>query len=750
MLLQILYYIPIVIALVVVALFAFYRKRSPGALMFGILTLVIAFWILTQFLTQIELFHLSLFYSQTAGLLANFIALYFLFFILSFIRKGRQTSSLKSRSTTLAAFVLPVVFSLLSYSGLLIKRIDVTDTGFAVGEAGWLYNLQILSMSMYILIGVVLIIRDTAKSRENRRRNTILLWAFLQAAIVTILVNTALSSVAASQALIPITIFIMVVMLGYVIFKHKLFDVRLIIARAVAYLLILVTIAGGYSLLVFVLLAGLLQVEHISSVQRTTYSVLALLFGFSLPPLKKFFDKLTNRLFYRDAYDPQELLDRLNKVLVGNIDLDSILKQTADIVATTVKAEYVAFIIRETTGTSRRASFSKLVQLDSEEILSITGKKKHKTELFVADEIEGEQDKIKTILTANNVAIAAKLAGAAEAEHDQGYMLMGAKQSGNPYNKQDVQVLDIIANELVIAIQNALRFEEIETFNITLQQKVTDATRQLRQTNEKLKALDETKDEFISMASHQLRTPLTAVKGYVSMVVEGDAGKLTKQQKELLDQAFASSQRMVYLIADLLNVSRLKSGKFVIENKPTQLADVVESEMEQLTTVAQGKEQTLTYTKPEKFPVLNLDETKIRQVIMNFADNALHYTPNGGHIQIKLEDTGDSVEYTVVDDGLGVPKNEQHHLFTKFYRAGNAKKARPDGTGLGLFMAKKVIIAQGGSIIFKSEENKGSTFGFSFPKAHLQTTKAPAAEDAADKPAPKALKEPAAEAKDKK
>jgi signal transduction histidine kinase len=145
--------------------------------------------------------------------------------------------------------------------------------------------------------------------------------------------------------------------------------------------------------------------------------------------------------------------------------------------------------------------------------------------------------------------------------------------------------------------------------------------------------------------------------------------------------------------------------------------------MEQLTEVAKSKNQTLTFTKPENFPELMLDETKIRQVIMNFADNALHYTPAGGHIQLNLEDKGDSIEYTVVDDGLGVPKAEQHHLFTKFFRAGNAKKARPDGTGLGLFMAKKVIIAQGGAIIFKSEEGKGSTFGFTFPKAKLLAPK---------------------------
>ncbi|MCA9330135.1 HAMP domain-containing histidine kinase, partial [Candidatus Saccharibacteria bacterium] len=207
---------------------------------------------------------------------------------------------------------------------------------------------------------------------------------------------------------------------------------------------------------------------------------------------------------------------------------------------------------------------------------------------------------------------------------------------------------------------------------------------------------------------------------YVSMVVEGDVGKLNKQQQELLGQAFASSQRMVYLIADLLNVSRLRSGKFVIENKKTQLDEVVASEIDQLTEVAKGKKQILTYDKPDSFPSLMLDETKIRQVIMNFADNALHYTQTGGHIHISLKDTGDSVEYTVTDDGMGVPRHEQHHLFSKFYRADNAKKARPDGTGLGLFMAKKVIIAQGGAVIFKSEEGKGSTFGFTFPKSRLQ------------------------------
>src|SRR5581483_10121649 len=217
-----------------------------------------------------------------------------------------------------------------------------------------------------------------------------------------------------------------------------------------------------------------------------------------------------------------------------------------------------------------------------------------------------------------------------------------------------------------------------------------------------------------------------------SMVLEGDVGPVTKDEKKMIQQAFDSAERMVFLIADLLNVSRLQSGKFVIENKPTDLAKMVESEVNLLKDTAEHHQLKLVLKKPEKFPVLNLDETKIRQVIMNFLDNAIYYTPAGGSITVELGLTDDSVSYTVTDTGLGVPKSEQHHLLSKFYRAGNARKMRPDGTGLGLFMAKKVIIAQGGSIIFKSEEGKGSTFGFSFPRSKVElkgeTATKPAAE----------------------
>jgi signal transduction histidine kinase len=290
-----------------------------------------------------------------------------------------------------------------------------------------------------------------------------------------------------------------------------------------------------------------------------------------------------------------------------------------------------------------------------------------------------------------------------------GLLLLALPQDKEEVSSFQINLADRLGSTVSIAIENSLLYEEIQ-----------EATARLQVQNRKLKELDATKDEFISMASHQLRTPLTTIKGYLSMILDGDVGKIKVEEKDLVQHAFDSAERMVYLIADLLNVSRLQTGKFVIDNKPTDLAKVLEGEIIQLKEQAATRKIMLAYDKPKEFPILNLDETKIRQVIMNFLDNGLYYTPAEGEVTAKLEATPETVSFTVTDTGVGVPANLQHHLFTKFYRADNARKMRPDGTGLGLYMAKKVIVAQGGAIIFKSTEGKGSTFGFSFPRKAME------------------------------
>lgn len=509
---------------------------------------------------------------------------------------------------------------------------------------------------------------------------------------------------------------------AYAIIKHHLFDIRRVAARGLGYVLSIAFMSTVYTGAVFGISALLLGDNQSRAHSELIYTVLALVLALSFQPIKRFFDRLSDHFFYKDAYNPEQFLNDLNQVLVARVDLQSLLQETTAVIVNNLKIEYCTFVIRQTAYFPIRTIGTPGQKFSEELIANIRTRIPFvRQKVVITDYLEEDQQQLKNILNQKGIAAIARLVPTLDYEIEGiGEIMLGPKKNGDPYTTQDVQVLEIIANELVIAVQNSLRFEEIDEFNSTLQDKVDTATKQLKRTNEKLKQMDETKDEFISMASHQLRTPLTSVKGYVSMVLEGDAGELNDMQRKLLEQSFASSQRMVYLIADLLNLSRLRTGKFVIEAKPTNLADVIESEVEQLKASAAGRNLKLDYKKPDDFPQLMLDDTKIRQVIMNFADNAIYYTPAGGTIDIKLKQTKDSVEFTVNDNGIGIPAGEQHHLFNKFYRAKNAQKARPDGTGLGLFMAKKVIIAQGGAIIFKSVEGKGSTFGFSFSKHKLK------------------------------
>ena len=255
-----------------------------------------------------------------------------------------------------------------------------------------------------------------------------------------------------------------------------------------------------------------------------------------------------------------------------------------------------------------------------------------------------------------------------------------------------------------------------------LQQQIDAATAQLRKANEELRHLDEAKDEFVSMASHQLRTPLTSVKGYISMVLEGDAGAINDDQRRLLAEAFTSSERMVRLIGDFLNVSRLQNGNFTIDRStPVDLAEVIMQEIENVREIAESRGIGIAYHRPSHYPVLYIDEDKIRQVTMNFLDNAIFYSGDSKAVTVRLYVNEGSAVFEVIDHGIGVPVGAQKKLFTKFFRAENAQKQRPDGTGVGLYLAKRVIAGHGGKVVFDSTEGQGSTFGFRLPIKKLST-----------------------------
>ncbi len=698
-------------------LFVFSRNPKHAVnRLYGGLAIVLGVYITANYFslqTDERLFYIRLVIS------ASTLAVALLYYLaVRLIDATRSLSSVEIVGALSTPFVVALNFTPLVFSGLEPSRNPAPTPGPLI----FVFALHLL---VYLLASLFLLIKQIKNTVDRER----LQYAWILVGIAPMLffapftgfVLPVLYQNVSLVVLNPIYSIFFVLVVGYLIVWHRLFDVKLVVARTVGYLLSVLAVATVFSFTAFLLINTFSdETLRLPRSQQVLFTLIAVVLAFVFQPVKNFFDKLSNRVFYRDAYDPQEFLDQLNKVLVTRVDIDPLLDDTVAVIKAHLKSDFCAFNIRKTQYMENRlAGDSKDIDVEDLEKIGTLASHIHDP-IVVASDLESDKDELKSLLNRYDIEVIARLVTTVEYDVEGvGYLMFGPKKSGSPYGRQDIKMLEIIANELVIAIQNALRFEEIEEFNVTLQQKVDDATKKLRQTNEKLKQMDETKDEFISMASHQLRTPLTSVKGYLSMVLEGDAGEVKPMQEKLLSQAFTSSQRMVYLIADLLNVSRLRTGKFVIESIKANLAEIVDGEVQQLKETASSRKLDLVYDKPDDFPVLMLDETKLRQVVMNFIDNAIYYTPSGGTITVKLEDKKDTVEYTVTDTGMGVPKADQQHLFTKFYRAGNARKARPDGTGLGLFMSKKVVIAQGGAIIFKSEEGEGSTFGFTLPKEKL-------------------------------
>ncbi len=231
------------------------------------------------------------------------------------------------------------------------------------------------------------------------------------------------------------------------------------------------------------------------------------------------------------------------------------------------------------------------------------------------------------------------------------------------------------------------------------------------------KLSERTKTEFVSLITHQLRTPLSATKWIFKMILEGDVGPVTREQTKWLQKGYLSNERMIRLINDLLEITRIEGGEYLYNPTTTDISAIVESAIDSLVDEARRKGIKLGLIKPqEALPKIKIDAEKIQLAISNILDNALRYTPKGGQVTVSLKPAINGVECEVKDTGIGILSKEQDRIFERFFRGSNALLMETEGTGLGLYISKKIIEAHGGRIQFTSQENKGSAFKFFLPK----------------------------------
>jgi signal transduction histidine kinase len=262
-------------------------------------------------------------------------------------------------------------------------------------------------------------------------------------------------------------------------------------------------------------------------------------------------------------------------------------------------------------------------------------------------------------------------------------------------------IIDRLAGVIGIAIDNALLYRAIQN------------------ANEKLKQVDKLKDEFVSLASHELRTPMTVIKSYVWLLLEGKTGKLTEQQMKYLKISYDSTNRLIGMVNDMLNISRIESGRFTIDPKPMSIATLIQEVSSEMGSRAAELGIKLVVQEPENAtPNINADSDRIKQVLINLIGNSLKFTPKDGSITVSYYLKDSMVFVSIKDTGIGIKPEDMEKLFKKFNMVGGSSltKQAGQGSGLGLYLSKNLVELHKGKIWVESEgEGKGTVFTFTLP-----------------------------------
>lgn len=337
-------------------------------------------------------------------------------------------------------------------------------------------------------------------------------------------------------------------------------------------------------------------------------------------------------------------------------------------------------------------------------IMRLTGNNKHHA-VYHGD-IRSRKD--LNLLITNDIELIVPIVAVIENRTIGAILLSPRKRKFDRYYGR---VLEHISAVLTPFIQSSIYHKEILNINSRMKTEIAKKTQKLRTSNQELVKLDVMKSDLLTISSHNLRTPITGISGYAEMLLMDSAGPLNVTQRSYVSAIMRSATTMRQIISSLLDVSHIDSGDFTLHSEPFNLSELVQEEISPLKEIASKKGRTLTLTLDRTADIqLTADIARIKQVIINFVDNAIYYGKT--RVDVTLEQTNHQIIFKVVDDGIGIPKDEQCKIFDKMYRASNAQIQRPDGTGVGLYVAKNVITASGGKLIFDSTLGKGSTFGF--------------------------------------
>ncbi|MBU4360862.1 GAF domain-containing protein [Patescibacteria group bacterium] len=622
----------------------------------------------------------------------------------------------KQKTLIIISYILGFIFLILSRTQYFVDDIFKYNWGVH-SQAKFFHHLFLLQFFFFLALVLYNFYKHYIENKNASKKNQSK-YVFIAFFILITIGSTAYFP-AYKISIYPFSYIsgvLFTMILAYAIVAHHLMDIKLVLRNSFAYLAPLVTVLVGYTFVQYI--TNLYLADWIITTSNVAVLILSILFFI---PLKNFYYHLANKYFFSSLYDSQEVLANLSEKLRSSLDTKIICDLISKTLINAFHSKAAGILIFDEKKNRYAVEYNYNFNIGAQKYFSndkfLQNKFAGQNKILIVENIKNNLSYKKsqsTLELLNKLGIEI-LAPLNIKNKTIGLIVLGSKESNDMYNDEDLKVLQVVGAQTAVALQNSLRYQESLRFSEKLKQEVKVATQDLRKANQKLKILDKAKTEFISITSHQLRTPLTGIKGYLSMFLEGDFGALKTQQKKIITDVFNNSNRLVRLINVFLNVSRIESGRLKIEKKKFDLTELINEIIRELKIEAEKKNLKLEFINFKNKLKISADRDKIADVILNLVDNAIKYTEKGNVI-VSAELKNNNIKVSIKDSGIGINPEEAKILFNKFIRGRKIAEINTSGSGLGLFIAKKIIELHNGKIWVESKgQGKGSEFIFEIP-----------------------------------
>ncbi len=639
------------------------------------------------------------------------------------------------RISKLVLLPLGILLAIISaITNLIVSKVEFLDWGTNV-VPGTLYGSFIGFMSITVIGMLILLIAKYRLSKGlEKYQLKYLFFGFFITALIVLTTNLFLPLITGNNQLAmfgPLSMVFLIAFTVYSIVRHRLMDIRLVIRKVI--LQILLSIIFLTFILGSIFAVATLLAKRIPDLKLVFTGAIAMTIALSFyNPLNKFLEKLANKYFFTSLYNYRATLEDLATKLTAVIEIRKVIDLIVDTIIRTMGLDRTGVLLLSPEKNSKRYLIAKVIGFNEQngislvrdnflvQWLQISKKIVVREELnWLIDEAKDDVEKSKLMRLKTNMAkIEASLCIPLFSKNTLiSIIVLGSKVTHDAYTLEDLQLLQTIANQASIAIENARSYEQIQDLNKNLEDKVDQQTKEIKDQNIHLEELLKMKSEFLQIASHQLRTPLSAIRGLLSMQADGDFDKLPKkeykgQQLKMLE----SANRLSNIVNDLLDAMELEGGYLNFEFVPTDLGEMITAIMQELQPNYDKKGLYLKLVQSkEPLPKIEIEPKYLREALENFIDNAEKYTNKGG-VTVTLSRKNNHAVISITDTGIGIPRTDMPKLFHKFSRGEKSTYQHTDGSGLGLFIAKNIIDEHRGTISIDSAgEGKGTTITVTLP-----------------------------------